>query len=827
MMAKSIQNGDRHVLSRAITLLESRLPADQLLVSDLFSALAEKGTHKPAIRLGFSGAPGVGKSTLIERFGMFLVNDQQKHLAVLVALDAGYDIVVVETVGVGQSELAVMDLVDMFILLVAPGIGDELQGITEMADIILVNKADDPLDKGANQTLFEYKSAMKYALGGKSKKVLLSVSTDLSGAAYFGEEWKRHFRGLGGHPRAHRVSPSTPSQEPGPSYFRQSLTGGIFRNPNGSRASLNKSFSQETKFVMLTMHTEEEVNNLNDTDVHTEIPTKPLPQKEDVQPVLEAELVQETVTTIVETVVVESNSVPETSEQSAAGVAVLETAAENTESAAGVEASAVDAGAEDKSPALVKEQLRYCATVLKGLKRHPQSPPFQAPVDPLALNIPDYFDIIKNPMDLSLVSKKLEAGEYADADSFIADIRLMLQNCFSYNHPDSQVSKMGHSLEKYFNTAIGKLPTSLPLPGEDDKKRSTSTPLSATRARRESHAPHRLANAVGSSTPRSRARSTSNPELAFCNNVLKELTKKAHLAIAWPFLEPVDPAKLGIPDYYDVIKQPMDLSTVRRKLEAGQYTTAEQFEGDVRLIFSNCYSYNAPDSDVVSLCRAFEKLFDSKWAQKPAQWGYAGSSYDDVDSDSEKILEINRQIQALQQELNTLLMKRRNRSSSMTAGATPRPKKASRPASKPGSAPITEEEFLSRPMSFEEKRQLSIEVNNLPPEKLGRVVEIIQAGMALEAQGDSDVIELDIESLNVRTLRQLQRYVMECKGITSLAAILGETGASAKRKKPSTGGSGTKKPTVGGGPTPAAAAATAAAGAMSSEEEESSDEDLD
>lgn len=102
-------------------------------------------------------------------------------------LDAGFDLVLVETVGTGQSELAVADLVDVFVLLVAPGIGDELQvsqfplyiplflkgikkGITEMANLILVNKADDRKDPAANQTLFEYQSAMKFSLLGKSPK---------------------------------------------------------------------------------------------------------------------------------------------------------------------------------------------------------------------------------------------------------------------------------------------------------------------------------------------------------------------------------------------------------------------------------------------------------------------------------------------------------------------------------------------------------------------------------------------------------------------------------------------------------------------------------
>ena len=511
---------------------------------------------------------------------------------------------------------------------------------------------------------------------------------------------------------------------------------------------------------------------------------------------------------------------------------VIETAADTTKVVPAQHESGLDNG---KSPALVKEQLKFCATILKGLKRHPQSHPFQLPVDPVALNIPDYFNIIKTPMDLSMITKKIEAGEYADADSFIADVRLMLANCFTYNHPDSQVTKMGKSLEKYFNGAIAKIPQSLPAP-EEPKNRRKSEPMipsvggTAHRGRRESHAPNRLASTPAAPSPRGRARSTVNPEMAFCNTVMRELLKKTHHSVSWPFLEPVDPVKLGIPDYFDVIKNPMDLSTARRKLETGQYAHADQFATDIRLIFANCYAYNAGDSDVVNLCRAFEKIFESKWAQKPSSFAYPSvSSFDDSDSDSEKILEINQKIQALQHELNSLLMKRKSRSHSSASSAS-RPKKtASRPTPKTPSIPaITEEEFLARIMTFEEKRQLSIEVNNLSPERLGRVVEIIQAGTSLEAQGDSDVIELDIESLNTRTLRQLQKYVMECKGITSLAVMLGETAAVKRKKAATPSGSASKKPNVGGIAAPIAAPSPAAAGvAAMSTDDESSEDDLD
>lgn len=190
-----ILNGDRVVLSRAITLVESSLEQDAKLASQLVQEILP-ATGK-SIRIGITGVPGVGKSTFIESFGSLLL-EKGKKLAVL-AIDpssqkskgsilgdktrmeklslnksafirpspagdtlggvaaktreamllceaAGYDVILVETVGVGQSETSVKNMVDFFLLLVLAGAGDELQGIKkgimEMADGIVINKAD-------------------------------------------------------------------------------------------------------------------------------------------------------------------------------------------------------------------------------------------------------------------------------------------------------------------------------------------------------------------------------------------------------------------------------------------------------------------------------------------------------------------------------------------------------------------------------------------------------------------------------------------------------------------------------------------------------------
>ena len=99
---------------------------------------------------------------------------------------------------------------------------------------------------------------------------------------------------------------------------------------------------------------------------------------------------------------------------------------------------------------------RFGQDILRALKRHRDAGPFLAPVDPVALGIPQYFDVVKNPMDVSTVEKKLNEGAYGSLDDFVADVRLVFENCFIFNPPDHVVYKMGKSLEKYFNTHLKK-----------------------------------------------------------------------------------------------------------------------------------------------------------------------------------------------------------------------------------------------------------------------------------------------------------------------------------------------------------------------------------
>ncbi len=212
-LSAGVKNGDRAVLARAITLVESQKIEHQTLAKHLLQLLLPKTGN--AIRLGITGVPGVGKSTTIDQLGLNLI--ELGHKVAVLAVDptskrtggsilgdktrmtrlasareafirpsptagtlggvtrktretmvlceaAGFDVVIVETVGVGQSEVAVSDMVDFFLVLLLAGGGDDLQGIKkgiiEIADMIAINKADGDNVTRAERAASEYQSAL-------------------------------------------------------------------------------------------------------------------------------------------------------------------------------------------------------------------------------------------------------------------------------------------------------------------------------------------------------------------------------------------------------------------------------------------------------------------------------------------------------------------------------------------------------------------------------------------------------------------------------------------------------------------------------------------
>ena len=211
-LAQQIKNGSRRDLAKAITMVESFLYEDKQKTEELISRFKEK---KNSLRIGITGVPGVGKSTFIEALGLYLIDLGMK--VAVIAVDpssqvsggsimgdktrmeklsinpnafvrpspnrghlggvsrktresimcfeyADYDVIFVETMGVGQAETSVYNMVDIFLVLLLPSGGDDLQGIKkgiiELADLLIINKSDTMLKEAAENTLIDYRNAL-------------------------------------------------------------------------------------------------------------------------------------------------------------------------------------------------------------------------------------------------------------------------------------------------------------------------------------------------------------------------------------------------------------------------------------------------------------------------------------------------------------------------------------------------------------------------------------------------------------------------------------------------------------------------------------------
>lgn len=214
---EGIINNNRRMLAKAITLIESQKNEDKILANELLKKILnfQKKSASLSFRLGITGTPGVGKSTFIETLGLLLIEEGKKvavlaidpssplnggsilgdktrmellsrnehafirpspslcHLggvaqktreSILLCEAAGYDFIIIETVGVGQSEIEVSNMVDFFMVLLLPNAGDELQGIKkgiiELADALIINKCDGHSEAQAIKTLSQYQSAL-------------------------------------------------------------------------------------------------------------------------------------------------------------------------------------------------------------------------------------------------------------------------------------------------------------------------------------------------------------------------------------------------------------------------------------------------------------------------------------------------------------------------------------------------------------------------------------------------------------------------------------------------------------------------------------------
>ncbi|XP_008695956.2 bromodomain testis-specific protein [Ursus maritimus] len=544
-------------------------------------------------------------------------------------------------------------------------------------------------------------------------------------------------------------------------------------------------------------------------------------------------------------------------------------------------------------------QLQYLQkVVLKALWKHSFSWPFQQPVDAVKLKLPDYYTIIKTPMDLNTIKKRLEHKYYVKASECIADFNIMFSNCYLYNKPGDDIVLMAQALEKLFRQKLSQMPQeeqivggkerikkgiqhNVAVPSVKEKQSpktlekvfkpqvipsvfpetsvcpsnmAQGTPLNSTSqtVAQVTKGVKRKADTTTPTTSVVKASGESSPTLAekksvkippikenvlktvlpdsqqqckvgknvkvteqlrHCSEILKEMLAKKHLSYAWPFYNPVDVNALGLHNYYDIVKNPMDLGTIKGKMDNQEYKDAYEFAADVRLMFMNCYKYNPPDHEVVTMARMLQDVFEMHFAKIPdepvesmpvcciktdttkilgRESSSEASSEDNSSGDSEdervqRLAKLQEQLKAVHQQLQVLSqvpfhkLKKKNKSKREKKKETannreenPRKKfkqvklkeksKSNQPKKRKQQvfALKPEDEVNAKPMNYDEKRQLSLDINKLPGDKLGRVVHIIQSREPSLRNSNPDEIEIDFETLKASTLRELEKYVAAC-----------------------------------------------------------------
>uniref|UniRef100_A0A3P9BT69 Bromodomain, testis-specific n=1 Tax=Maylandia zebra TaxID=106582 RepID=A0A3P9BT69_9CICH len=422
---------------------------------------------------------------------------------------------------------------------------------------------------------------------------------------------------------------------------------------------------------------------------------------------------------------------------------------------------------------------------------------------------------------VEVTTKDLQKGKHSNADalkhrSLMSEV--VLQQTVTVIPPDVPQSSLPIQLSAQTDSTLSLKRKADPT--------TTSVITSSEVSPAEHSAPCMLISHRGSGRPIKRPKKELplieakkvrlSEQLRCCNDILKELLSKRHSAYAWPFYVPVDAVALGLHDYHDIIKHPMDLSTIKKKMDQGEYGNAKVFAADVRLMFSNCYKYNPPSNEVVHMARKLQEVFEARYLKLPHEAescqtshqqekgkgnrngslstsessdSKSSSSEEEFSSEGRAILLANLedQLKAVSEQLKKFvqdpMMKSRKReklkkekrsrekdiaqlkNKSFKYKSVVQSIAPSRSSSLPpnlresmkdeGSAPLA-------PITYQEKKQLKLDINKLPGDKLGKLVKIIHTRESCLRDSTLEEIEVDFDMLKSSTLRALQRFVAEC-----------------------------------------------------------------
>ena len=485
-------------------------------------------------------------------------------------------------------------------------------------------------------------------------------------------------------------------------------------------------------------------------------------------------------------------------------------------------------------------RLAHMKRIIANLKKSSISQAFREPVDVVALNIPHYLDTIKKPMDLGTIDRKLKSSSYQTMSEFYADFNLIVDNTIEFNGPTHVISEVGIKMRANFERQLrimpgpefavtvkkeekASKPKEHPMRTSSQRRpsasqvsatasaRSPTTPGSATtfalgpegmplirrdstvgdgRPKRAIHPPKRRDHEFGPGRPRKKK---FEWQLKFCKEVINEMKKPKHYHCGQFFYQPVDAVALNIPTYHKIVKKPMDLETVERKLDTNQYERARDFEEDVRLIFKNCFLFNKPGEFVYNAGEQFEKVLEDKWAAKdewlashePASEPQSAGDEDEendasedeeddsADERTDEIAQLKAQIAMMSQTIGNLQSapkkkkkptppapamskksgKGKKKDKSATVAAPPL---ASKDKKKSSSKSKSEKEHF---VTYNEKQYISTGISSLPDARMSEALKIIQSNVPSLKNTHETEIELDIDELPNHVLLKLLTFV--------------------------------------------------------------------
>ncbi|KAM0335072.1 hypothetical protein ACHAQA_000106 [Verticillium albo-atrum] len=556
-------------------------------------------------------------------------------------------------------------------------------------------------------------------------------------------------------------------------------------------------------------------------------------------------------------------------------------------------------------------RVREYRKVLAGIKKTKHGAIFKDSVAKMWPQLgANYVALVAKPMDIGLMERNLRDGsKYPTLGALKADLVLLYSNAISFNGPNHDVTLAGKNVVPAIWARLLDIPAEEPPkakappkhnPSRQAEQRPPAAPPRPVAVRKEARpvppSPANRADAEAyavppGGVPQVRRASTHNDtdrpkraihppksrdmdymaiqnfnkkklplDLQFAFEVISSLMDAKHEAINGPFIVPVDPVALQIPQYYSLIKNPMDLGTIKKKLMTNEYQVAKAVVGDVQLIVKNCLKFNGPDHPVYAMAIALEKLFREMWSKKeqwitkhtPAKPASDAGSGEDSEEESEEEQQAaapaakvtNSAIQQLEQRLadetrnlSTLLMnidnpdetmidvqrtvvnairkrlieeKERAGSQRAEKPAKSKPAKPSHKAKAPGGGPSKKAgggpshkkggasgPKKKRQMTQVEKDAIANGINDLDENNIARAIDIIKKDTG-QSENDSGELELEIDQLTPDALHKLWDLLK--KVLPGFGAAVHPPPTAARDSSPASGSGGNQKANKSGKP---------------------------